>query len=516
MRSPRWMWQLAMVSAVLTLASRAAGQPWNDGAPSRLQHICNNFISQTVEDLTWTWVGYQGQPKSGDVYYVRVVVGALGCSGAFVRPELKLPRKTQFAITPQTPIRCFMEPPGGGARTQITDGCPSAPVLGLYPFDNTAFPNPSGSGYSNAFWALPPSSQPYWPLYNRILTIEVPVRTTLTGADAPLSGFASGDYLLGAANVLDNNPGGPTNQWDGHPQGYSGGAIPSRGAWQGVFLSQSPSTVTRLVYPEPSARNITQTSAQTHIHVYNAGCVSPAQAAMTLLYADGGDTGPEALDTTVGGCSPVGDGGQDCFLRWIYLLPGTEYLWWSEFVPGSTTACGNVQVDPARKYFRTASPPGVTRYAVLVSAGSGGSVALNPPGGSYTAGTQVMLTATANTDSLFSGWTLDGVAQAGPNPLTVVTNAEHVVLARFSPKPLPDGGAPDSGAESDAGLSPPPVDGGGGSGTDGGGSSTDGGGGMGAEKPGCSCSQVDPAIIAVAVVALLARRRIARRPQGTQ
>ncbi len=475
---------------------------WNDGSFSRLQHICNQFVAQTVEDLAWTWVGYQGQPKSGDVYYVRIAVGALGCSGAFVLPELKLPRKTQFAITAQTPIRCFMSGMGGQGRTQLTDGsCPSQPYLGHYPYDNGNFPNANGSGYPNNFFSFPPTSQPYWPLYQRILYIEVPVKTTLAPADPPLSGFASNDYLLGAANVLDNNPGGPAVQWDGHPSNYSGNTIPSTGAWQGVFLSQGASTVTRLAYPEPSARNVSMSSAETHVHVFNADCVNPKQVAMNLLYGDGGDTGPEAVDPGAGGsgCGPV-DGGQDCYLRWIQLKPNTEYLWWAEFPAGSTTNCGSVQVDPAKKRFRTPGGATSTKYAVLVTQEGPGTVALNPPGGIYSPTVMLELTATPSPGARFDGWKVDGVAQAGPNPLVLSVDAEHVIIARFS---SPDGGsAADGGSTgSDAGSNPTPDAGGSDNG--------DGGTAPGGGNKGCGCNGggAQLAALAALALALLGRRR---------
>src|SRR4051812_44886846 len=83
-------------------------QPFNDGASSPLGHLCSSGLAgDLAEDLTWTWVGYQGSPKSGDLYYVHIRVGALGCSGAWVVPELKLPRKTALAIDAAHPIRCY-------------------------------------------------------------------------------------------------------------------------------------------------------------------------------------------------------------------------------------------------------------------------------------------------------------------------------------------------------------------------------------------------------------------------
>lgn len=85
-RTLRLLFAVAVAFALAFGSRSASAANWYDGPPSRVQHICNNFITTTTEDLLWTWVGFQDVndvngprlPKTGEAYYVRVVLGALG------------------------------------------------------------------------------------------------------------------------------------------------------------------------------------------------------------------------------------------------------------------------------------------------------------------------------------------------------------------------------------------------------------------------------------------------------
>jgi len=68
-------------------------------------------------------------------------------------------------------------------------------------------------------------------------------------------------------------------------------------------------------------------------------------------------------------------------------------------------------------------------YSLSVTAGTGGGVTLNPPGGSYPAGTEVTLTAVPTTGYTFSGWS--GDIQSSENPATVTMNGNKSVTASF-------------------------------------------------------------------------------------
>ena len=76
--------------------------------------------------------------------------------------------------------------------------------------------------------------------------------------------------------------------------------------------------------------------------------------------------------------------------------------------------------------------PGPTTYTLAVSvAGTGsGTVTASPNLTSYTAGSTVALTATADTGSLFMGWS--GDAAGDTNPLTVTMDSNKTIVATFN------------------------------------------------------------------------------------
>ena len=68
-------------------------------------------------------------------------------------------------------------------------------------------------------------------------------------------------------------------------------------------------------------------------------------------------------------------------------------------------------------------------YTLTVNAGSGGSVTLNPTGGSYASGTVVTLNAVATTGYIFYGWS--GDLSGSTNPATITMNGNKFVTATF-------------------------------------------------------------------------------------
>ena len=68
-------------------------------------------------------------------------------------------------------------------------------------------------------------------------------------------------------------------------------------------------------------------------------------------------------------------------------------------------------------------------YTLTVNAGSGGSVTLNPTGGSYASGTVVTLNAVADSGYLFYGWS--GDLSGSTNPATITMNGNKFVTATF-------------------------------------------------------------------------------------
>ncbi len=459
---------------------------WYDGPPSRVQHVCNNFITTLNEDLVWDWVGFQDVtegstsrlPKTGETYYVRVVMGGLGCSGAWVHPELKLPKGTSFAVTPSTPIRCFVDRPNQPPRQPLP--CPSAPAPGVYP---------SGGFYR--FDA--PNNQPYWALPNgNVIYIEVPVTST-----QPLSGIATNDYLVAAVNVLDNNPGGGNPPWDvPNP--------PSSGPWQGVFVTLAGAPRSPYVsYADKSAIPGKDT-ATTDFTVNNADCVVNGNLQGDLLPVVG-PAGSEAFvsGNCIAGCCggncPVG-GYQTFRFSWNGLKPDTDYKW-RGFLQSLTVANGctkdlaDAQANataPQWAYFRTLpTSPKAAQYSLLLHASEGGTLAADPtpPKGQtrYQPGTVVTVTPTPGSGYRLATLKVDGVDTTAPASVTM--NQDHAVEATFEP-----------GSDADGGT-------GGDAGTPGGGG--DGGGG-GCSAAGGAPGSFGAAALAVVGALVLARRRRAQ------
>ncbi len=81
-------------------------------------------------------------------------------------------------------------------------------------------------------------------------------------------------------------------------------------------------------------------------------------------------------------------------------------------------ACGGSDSTPTVQYLLTVTPP------------SNGTIALNPSGGTYTAGTVVTVTATPAGGYQFSAWT--GALSGSTNPTTITMDADKVIGATFS------------------------------------------------------------------------------------
>ncbi len=76
------------------------------------------------------------------------------------------------------------------------------------------------------------------------------------------------------------------------------------------------------------------------------------------------------------------------------------------------------------------SLPQTYTLSVSINPAGSGSVSLNPSGGTYTAGTQVTLTATANSGYVFSSWS--GDLTGTTNPATITMNSNKSVTANFT------------------------------------------------------------------------------------
>jgi uncharacterized repeat protein (TIGR02543 family) len=114
--------------------------------------------------------------------------------------------------------------------------------------------------------------------------------------------------------------------------------------------------------------------------------------------------------------------------------PGSGYSFsgWSGDLSGSANPA-NIVMNDNKTVTATFAQTPATLYTltVNVSPSSGGTVALSPSGGSYSAGTQVTLTATANANYTFGSWS--GVdSSSGTTAYVTMGSANRSVTATFT------------------------------------------------------------------------------------
>jgi uncharacterized repeat protein (TIGR02543 family) len=76
--------------------------------------------------------------------------------------------------------------------------------------------------------------------------------------------------------------------------------------------------------------------------------------------------------------------------------------------------------------------PKISQYTLTANTAGSGSVTLNPPGGTYDAGTEVTVTATPNAGFVFSGWS--GDLSGSTNLATITMDSDKSVTAIFEVK----------------------------------------------------------------------------------
>jgi len=183
----------------------ALPQGWYDGS---IQYStitnCVSIIQDTpyTEYGAGTYVGYfahpdAGQPAVNDVYYVHVVVEAIGnaCSGQQGYIDIGLPSNTTLAISGSNPVYCFAN---GVALTPASD-CPQT------------LP---GSSYNTGMYQIPPPA-PYitWPMpIGQPWEFQIPVRSTTTLTS---SNFQAKVLVLDGNSSPWLNPTAPVYVWAG-------------------------------------------------------------------------------------------------------------------------------------------------------------------------------------------------------------------------------------------------------------------------------------------------------------
>jgi uncharacterized repeat protein (TIGR02543 family) len=171
--------------------------------------------------------------------------------------------------------------------------------------------------------------------------------------------------------------------------------------------------------------------------VYDGESLPANRLGVTATTAVSGSTDWQTINLT--GPAYVA-GGATVWLAWVYESnPGIYYETgspgrahssdtWSGGMPdpfGSST-----QADYLYSIYATYTPAAPPQYTLTTNTVGNGTVTLNPPGGTYDAGTVVTLTATPDSGWQFDVWS--GDLSGSTNPTTITMNSNKSVTATFS------------------------------------------------------------------------------------
>ncbi|HEY3291371.1 MAG TPA: choice-of-anchor Q domain-containing protein, partial [Anaerolineae bacterium] len=241
------------------------------------------------------YVGYvadlnAGKPAPNDIYYIHVVIGAVGnsCSGMRAYLDFTLPANTSLATG--SPIYCFY------------NGAPISPCpqsLPLSPYHIGAYAIPSSDTSTGGTWPLQ---------QGRILEFQIPVKSSTA---------LSNSTLQANVFVLDGN------------------SSPWLLAQQGVYVFSGSPTLPSISYPAPSTISETTTSAHSMAYLFTYGAGGTG-------YFDLGTTASYGL---IHEMVPIAAG----YSAWVAyddwgppaLTPDTDYHWRFIFTPtGGSTVYG--------------------------------------------------------------------------------------------------------------------------------------------------------------------------------
>jgi len=132
--------------------------------------------------------------------------------------------------------------------------------------------------------------------------------------------------------------------------------------------------------------------------------------------------------------------------------PGNQFVLWGDSASGTTNPLPFAVLEPNPSISALFIKTPTNQFSLSVYAQGGGGVTISPQANTYAPGQSVTITAVSNPGEFFIEWS--GDISGYQNPLTVVMNQSHEIVAHFSLNDflslsLYDSGAADAGVELD-------------------------------------------------------------------
>jgi|GEM_PF-2308230 len=297
-------------------------------------------------------------------------------------------------VSPQGAGTVSLNPAGGvyTAGTQVT--------LTAIPNSGYAFSSWSGalSGTTNPATIIMNSNKTVTAVFTQQQQQQYTLTTSVspTGAGTVSLNPAGGVYTAGTQVTLTATPnsGYVFSNWSGDLTGTTNPA---------TIIMNSNKSVTAVFTQQQQQQQYTLTTS-----------VSPTGAGTVSLNPAGGSYTAGTQVT-------------------LTATPNSGYVFsnWSGDLTGTTNPA-MIIMNSNKSVTAVFTQQQVQQYTLTtnVSPTGAGTVSLNPAGGVYTAGTQVMLTATPNSGYVFSNWS--GDLTGTTNPATIIMNSNKTVTAVFT------------------------------------------------------------------------------------
>lgn len=297
---------------------------------------------------------------------------------------------------------------GEGQRADTYDGHTVYSILSDYQDRSHG-----GDGWMRAMKFMPSSNQIYVQTYSPSLSqFETDASSQFT---VPYSMSTTSDFVeLGSVAVSSGSHASitwpalsPGTEYEWYVTVSDGGSAVTGSTWNFTTIEGSSTSLSSSANPSLPGHDVTFTAT-----------VTPSTATGTVQFAvDGSDFGGPV--TLSGGVALSNS--TSALVEGSHLVIATY--------SGDADHLGGV--SPILTQIVSSTP---VQYTLTTNTVGSGSVALNPPGGAYDAGTVVTLTATGSTGWAFAGWS--GDLSGSVNPTTITMNGNKTVTATFTDQTL--------------------------------------------------------------------------------